>query len=181
MTKREFLNRLETAIILLPKSERYDIINDYEEHFRVGASEGKTEHEVCIELGSPEELGVSYLENAGVTNPTYVEQQIQARSKMDPSLKAVLIILFIVFVLFPLAGTVFGFFAAIFGIVFGFGAAAAALVVAGVYCGGFLAAALICLAVAFVLLAILLTIGGIALIQLLVKLCKLGWNYIKNL
>lgn len=64
MTKSEFLSRLQRAISQLSAQEQMDIINDYEEHFRIGLEEGKTEGEIAEQLGSPEELGNSFVEEA---------------------------------------------------------------------------------------------------------------------
>lgn len=181
MTKREFLNRLETAIMRLPKTERDDIINDYEEHFRVGAAEGKSEQEVAIELGSPEELGASFLENAGVTNPVYVEQQIKANNSMDKSVKALLIVLLVIFVGFPLASALFGFVCGAVGIIVGFLAAAVGLIVAAFYTGGMLAAGLVSLSIAFIMLSVLGIIGFTALCKLFAKAIRLCVDYIKKI
>ena len=181
MTKREFLNRLETAIMRLPKPERDDIINDYEEHFRSGAAEGKSEQEVAIELGSPEELGVSFLENAGVTNPVYMQQQFQANNAMDKTSKSLLVILLVIFVGLPLASTLIGCICAIFSIIIGFLAAAAALIVAAFYVGGLFAIGLVCLSVAFVMLSILSIIGFVALCKLFAKGVRLCADYIKKI
>ena len=42
--------------------DQADILNDYEEHFRIGLENGKTEAEIAGSLGSPEELGASFVE-----------------------------------------------------------------------------------------------------------------------
>lgn len=54
MTKSEYLNELYARLSFLPQQERMDIMHDYEEHFAAGAEKGKTEEQICSELGSPE-------------------------------------------------------------------------------------------------------------------------------
>lgn len=62
VTKQEFLDRLKASIGSLPIQDQADILNDYEEHFRIGMESGKTEAEIADSLGSPEELGASFIE-----------------------------------------------------------------------------------------------------------------------
>ena len=52
MTKIEFLQQLYNLLGVLPAEERDDIIADFEEHFSVGTSEGKSEEQICSELGA---------------------------------------------------------------------------------------------------------------------------------
>ena len=63
MDKREFLNQLEEALLRLSKSDRDDILLDYEEHFRAGEEKGMTEAEVAASLGEPSAIAAQYLEN----------------------------------------------------------------------------------------------------------------------
>ncbi len=63
-TKQEFLDRLKASIGALPAQDQADILNDYEEHFRIGMENGKTEAEIADSLGSPEELGASFTEES---------------------------------------------------------------------------------------------------------------------
>jgi uncharacterized membrane protein len=60
MTKVDFITRLNRAIDVLPYEDRKEILADYEEHFRVGFDNGKTESEICETLGVPEELAADY-------------------------------------------------------------------------------------------------------------------------
>ena len=62
MNKVEFISRLSNALSHLPPQEREDILNDYEEHFRISAEMGNTEEQTAQGLGSPEELGATYAE-----------------------------------------------------------------------------------------------------------------------
>lgn len=61
MTKTEFLQQLYNLLGVLPADERDDIIADFEEHFSVGASEGKSEEQICSELGDPKSCAAQYL------------------------------------------------------------------------------------------------------------------------
>ncbi|MDR1002632.1 MAG: DUF1700 domain-containing protein [Oscillospiraceae bacterium] len=63
MNKNEFLTDLNNSLIRLSKSDRDDILLDYEEHFRIGCENGMSEEEICDGLGSPQELAATYLEN----------------------------------------------------------------------------------------------------------------------
>ena len=61
MTKIEFLQQLYNLLGGLPAEERDDIIADFEEHFSVGTSEGKSEEQICSELGDPKSGAAHYL------------------------------------------------------------------------------------------------------------------------
>ena len=63
MNKSEFIAAMEAQLLRLPKSDRDDILNDYESHFINGIAEGRTEEEVSAQLGDPVELAAVYLEN----------------------------------------------------------------------------------------------------------------------
>ncbi len=63
MNKNEFLCQLENSLLRLSKSDRDDILLDYEEHFRAGAEKGMTEEEVAESLGNPGTIAEQYLEN----------------------------------------------------------------------------------------------------------------------
>lgn len=39
--KQDFLDRLKASISCLPLQDQADILNDYEEHFRIGLENGK--------------------------------------------------------------------------------------------------------------------------------------------
>lgn len=51
MTKQEYLSELEQALSVFPSDFTRDILNDYEEHFKMGLQHGKTEEQICTELG----------------------------------------------------------------------------------------------------------------------------------
>ena len=56
MGKNEFINILINGLISIPKEQRDDIIYQYEEHFNIELSNGKSEAEIIQELGSPYEI-----------------------------------------------------------------------------------------------------------------------------
>lgn len=63
MNREQFLQQLANQLSALPKEERDDILNDYNEYFEDGLLEGKSESEISKNLGSPEliakELNIS--------------------------------------------------------------------------------------------------------------------------
>jgi len=56
MTKNEFLEILRTNLKGLPEDEIKDILYDYNEHFLIGISKGRTEEEIATSLGNPKQL-----------------------------------------------------------------------------------------------------------------------------
>lgn len=70
MTKNEFLQALYNHLLSLPAAERDDIIADFEEHFQAGAERGKSEEQICAELGNPYTCALQYLRTADAQQPT---------------------------------------------------------------------------------------------------------------
>jgi len=74
MNKEEFITILKKELHSLPPSEIEDILYDYEEHFQVGLSKGKSEEEIAKELGNPKIIAKSYIANYKIndaeTNPS---------------------------------------------------------------------------------------------------------------
>lgn len=64
MKKIDFLNELYHYIKVLPRDERDEILNDFREHFREGKLAGKTEEQICAELGSPFDCARQYVGDA---------------------------------------------------------------------------------------------------------------------
>ena len=56
MKKEEYMARLKQELINEDAELRDEILNDYEEHFDAGIKNGKTEEEICEELGSISEF-----------------------------------------------------------------------------------------------------------------------------
>lgn len=63
MKKREFLDLLKFYLKDMPTVMVDDIISDYEEHFQIAMENGKTQEQVCDELGSPELIAKDYINN----------------------------------------------------------------------------------------------------------------------
>jgi uncharacterized membrane protein len=60
MNKREFLHILEMSLRDFTDEEKREIIYDYEEHFRIGDQNGKSEDELINELGDPNNIANQY-------------------------------------------------------------------------------------------------------------------------
>ena len=79
MNREMFLERLEQELILLSKSEREEILSDYEEHFDLGKEAGKTEEEVAASLGAPDQIAKEILGNYQI-NTEILEPNIKKKS-----------------------------------------------------------------------------------------------------
>ena len=60
MTKNQYFKELKKQLKLFAVKESEDILKDYEEHFNEALSNGKTEEEICKNLGSPEIVAKQY-------------------------------------------------------------------------------------------------------------------------
>lgn len=60
MSRDQFLSDLKRSLGAIQESEKLDILSDYEEHFRMGLAEGKSEEQIADSLGNPRILGKSY-------------------------------------------------------------------------------------------------------------------------
>lgn len=56
MKKEEYMGALKNALVSFDEELAQEIVNDYEERFRVGLEKGKTEEQVIAELGSIKDL-----------------------------------------------------------------------------------------------------------------------------
>lgn len=68
MKKIDFLNELYSYLSPLPKEERNEILEDFREHFREGMAVGKSEEQICQELGTPFECARQYVGDAIMDN-----------------------------------------------------------------------------------------------------------------
>lgn len=59
MNREDYLRELVTSMKGLPEEEKKEIAADYDEHFRVGVSSGKSEADIAQELGNPRAIGRS--------------------------------------------------------------------------------------------------------------------------
>ncbi len=60
LNRTEYINTLRNGLRGLPENEIMDILYDYEEHFEIGISKGKTEEEIAKELGDPGNIAKAY-------------------------------------------------------------------------------------------------------------------------
>ncbi len=63
MNKRDFINKLSSYLAGVPVEERQDVINDFEDHFKEGVAEGRTEEEIAESLGDPKSLANQFKAN----------------------------------------------------------------------------------------------------------------------
>lgn len=70
MNKNEYLSKLDSLLTVLTYDERKDIMYDYEEHFKAGIVDGKSEEDIAKELGDPQTLASQY-----ITYPTPYEEK----------------------------------------------------------------------------------------------------------
>lgn len=61
MTKVEFLQELYNHLSGFSPAERDEIIQDFEEHFSAGIELGKSEEQICEELGTPYSCAMQYI------------------------------------------------------------------------------------------------------------------------
>ena len=92
MTRKEFLTALDQYLVTMSASEKADIISDYEEHFRVGLENGKTESEIAASLGSPYDVANQFLDGtkkttaaAPVSRPVTTASQDYATAQPRPA------------------------------------------------------------------------------------------------
>ncbi|MBQ5545332.1 MAG: DUF1700 domain-containing protein [Clostridia bacterium] len=75
MTKKEYIEALDQYLVTMSASEKADILSDYEEHFRVGLENGKTESQIAASLGSPYDVANQFLDGEKPTVPTYPDHK----------------------------------------------------------------------------------------------------------
>ena len=64
MNKKEYISALRAQLQKLPSSDVEDIIKEFDSHFEIGLSEGKSESEIAAKLGSPSEVAQIYLSDS---------------------------------------------------------------------------------------------------------------------
>lgn len=75
MTRQEYLSAIRKELSSLSESEVNDIIRDFDEHFEVGLSQGKTEHEISAELGDPVSVARTYFDDLETVGHTMKESE----------------------------------------------------------------------------------------------------------
>ena len=76
MTRRAYMYRLEKGLESLNKKCAEDILNDYEIHFQNGLNMGKSEEEICRELGDVDQL-IKECKEMAATHPGYDQTEIE--------------------------------------------------------------------------------------------------------
>ena len=129
MNRDEYLDLLKLYLKDLPSDEIQDILLDYEEHFRIGISKGKTEEEISKELGSPRDIADNY---KGPVETSFLQNEnlgnFQDTKNHNDTTRKLLIGLFLIF--FNLV-IVLGPFLAIIGVLFSFYIAGLSIILAG--------------------------------------------------
>ena len=160
MKKNEYLNEFSNQLSSLDYQSKQDIISDFEEHFSIGLDAGKTEEQICAELGSPIENARQYL--SGEKKVTYVQpnsvysqayqtnDSTAAAANNDKSRYTVLLVVAIalgVLISFPVG---FGFICACVGLCIAAGFSGAVMMSAA------LAGFLVCLGLCFLFAGIII-------------------------
>lgn len=120
MNRADFLAELARSLSGVPGDERREILADYEEHFRMGLADGKTEEEISASLGQPAAIARAY-------RADYLVEQASTAKSAGNILRAVLAVVSLSFfnlvvVLGPflgLVGTLVGLWAAGVGVTLG--------------------------------------------------------------
>lgn len=60
MNKDMYLREIGRYLVGFSESEKAEILNDYEEHFSAGLAKGKSEQQICDDLGEPEKNARQY-------------------------------------------------------------------------------------------------------------------------
>ncbi|MDD3225697.1 MAG: DUF1700 domain-containing protein [Clostridium sp.] len=123
MDKNQFLNMLKYHLRDFNKADMDDILYDYEEHFRVGKENGKSEYEISKELGNPEDIANQYREASGMG-------KIDTADTHERSIAASIFI-FIALLMFNLI-FILGIYLGIAGVLIGMCAVGIALTFSGV-------------------------------------------------
>ncbi|MGP1488047.1 MAG: DUF1700 domain-containing protein [Peptoanaerobacter stomatis] len=124
MKKREFLDLLKFYLKDMPQIVIDDILSDYEEHFNIAMENGKSEEDICSELGSPELIAKEYIsgekihlvaKNAEFEQSDF-EKDAEDENKKSKNYKFILTILAIIGVI-SILPTIFGFGMGVVGVI----------------------------------------------------------------
>lgn len=125
MNREEYLRILKSSLHNLPTSEIEDILSDYEEHFHIGISKGKSEEEISKELGSPRDIANNY---KTVYKPDLNQSSYNSSTNNDNTHKILIGILLIFFNLIIVLGPYLG----IVGILFASYVSSGSFIFAGI-------------------------------------------------
>lgn len=170
MNKQQFMHSLLEALPDAGVAERADIIADFEEHFASGLAYGKTEEQICSDLGSPYEIARQYREDiAGGETPlrkmTYPIQDAPAEvpqsSPAKPTLNSgilIIVILFNLMIGIPILISLFSTLLGLWITAGGMGVAAIALFAVAIVQAGIMGAIIALFALALISLTVLAAI-----------------------
>ncbi|MCY3025320.1 DUF1700 domain-containing protein [Aerococcus loyolae] len=118
MKKEEFIDLLRFYLHKLPNSVINDILSDYQEHFQIALNQGKSEEEICQELGSPKQIAKEYLANERV----FIDERPQPQQEpTSHKTRRNLLIALLVIVCLPLIlGALLGLGGGVLGLLTGF-------------------------------------------------------------
>lgn len=106
MNREKFMTELRRTLGAMSETERAEVLYDYEEHFRMGAADGKSEEQIAASLGNPRSLGASYAIDTLLETPKE-GGAVSAASVTRAVLASISLTFFnIVFVLGPFLGLV---------------------------------------------------------------------------
>src|SRR5258708_1960548 len=104
MSKDKFIQDLRDGLRGIPETEKKDILSDYEEHFRAGREQGKTEEHIAASLGNAKTIAKQFRAGYSIKQ---AEADFSAGNIVRAVLAAVSLGFFnIVFVIGPFAGLV---------------------------------------------------------------------------
>lgn len=88
MNKQEYMQDLKSRLSIFPEELSNEIMEDYEEHFRVGMSRGKSEEQICGELGDVTEMIEEIKELQGYTGQGFersgsADQETDKREELN--------------------------------------------------------------------------------------------------
>ncbi len=173
MKKNEYLAQFHARLQGLPEHEKTEIILDFEEHFSAGLAKGKTEEEICEDLGDPVKNAAQY--TGGVASRTYKSAVppvaavayagTHVQEQRNNSSEATYIVLFILSVF--LAATVF---TAMVPVLISGGAVFASGIAAGIAIGSWIIMAIVlCVGIFLMSLSVLLMLASVQLCRFLYK------------
>ncbi|GFN35760.1 hypothetical protein TXYLGN1_15470 [Tepidimicrobium xylanilyticum] len=122
MNRTEYINTLRNGLMGLPENEIMDILYDYEEHFEIGLSKGKSEEEIARELGDPRNIAKSYKVSSTIS---------EAKNNPSPKNLIKAILAAMALGIFNLI-IVLGPFLLVIGLLFGLYAVSISFIVAGI-------------------------------------------------
>lgn len=99
MKRTEWLMRLENELDRMKVSNPKEIFADYEEHFTIGASQGKTEEEIATKLGDPQAAARAHQAETLVTKAAGGEKGPQVKNVFNATMRVLMLTPFNFFML----------------------------------------------------------------------------------